>query len=184
MSPLFSRLSAVSLAAATAALLVFGAVAPLAGHITDRRAEIADLRSQLARFEAAIQGGLSAERVTIVDAALLTGDSEGLAAAGLQALLNDLIAEAGAEMRSIRIEDGEPLDDAVMIPVSAELTADLAGVHRLLHGVESGSPYLFVDRLNARRTRGGDAGEPISVRLRVYGLAQARDEGAAADGGR
>ena len=174
MSRVISRLAAVALLLAAVGGVLFGAVLPAAARLQALSDEAATLTLQLSRFQAAL-AGRAVGPAQVLDVAVIEAESEALAAARLQAALSAIFQRSGAEALSTRIEETSPLDVLVKIPVTVELTADMAGLQRLLYEVETEQPYLFVERLSVRRQRAAlssDEAARVTVRLRVYGLAQ------------
>ncbi len=182
MSPLVSRTAALALALGLPALLVFGAVLPMQERLQTLDDEILGLEQQITRFQEQLTRAEPRTLIEIADSALLDGASEASAAAQLQDLVDRAVSEAGSEVESIRVEPTRPLegrDGAVQVPITVELTADMPALQRLLHRVESGTPYLFVDRLAARALRRGSDPEEaveVSLSLQISGVYQPSNE--------
>lgn len=178
MSPLVSRAAALALALGLPALLLFGAVLPLQERLQTLDEEIVGLEEQIARFQEQLTRTEPRTEIEILDTALLAGASEASAAAQLQDLADRAISAAGGEVESIRVEQTRPFQDGtgtVQVPITVELTADMPALQRLLHRVESGTPYLFVDRLAARALRRGsdsEAAVEVSLSLQISGVYQ------------
>lgn len=178
MNPLVSRAAALALALGLPALLVFGAVLPLQERLQTLDEEVVGLEAQIARFQEQLTRAEPRTEIEILDNALLDGASEASAAAQLQDLADRTVSAAGSEVESIRVEQTRPFQDgtdAVEVPITVELTADMPALQRLLHRVESGTPYLFVDRLAARAVRRGsdpEAAVEVSLSLQISGVYQ------------
>ena len=178
MSPLVSRAAALALALGLPALLLFGAVLPLQERFQTLDEEIIGLEEQIARFQEQLTGAEPRTQIEILDNALLAGASEASAAAQLQDLADRAISEAGGVVESIRVEQTRSFQDGsdtVEVPITVELTADMPALQSLLHRIESGTPYLFVDQLAARalRRRGDpEAAVEVSLSLQVSGVYQ------------
>ncbi|MEL6476088.1 MAG: type II secretion system protein GspM [Pseudomonadota bacterium] len=185
MSPLLSRLAAITLALAFAGLLIFGVALPLSAHFAARQAEIAALDRQIALFRAELANAAPETRLEVADPALIPEATEAMAGANLQDRMGTAIRAAGGELISIRTRDTEPFDRGLKVPVSAQLTIDMAGMQRLLHALETETPYLFVSRLDARqsarerrRTGEAEATRTVTLDLSVFGVVESPEEAA------
>ncbi len=182
MSPLISRTAALALALGLPALLIFGAVLPMQERLQTLDEEILGLEQQITRFQEQLTRAEPRTLIEITDSALLDGASEASAAAQLQDLVDRAVSAAGSEVESIRVEPTRPFEDrdgAVKVPITVELTTDMPALQRLLHRVESGTPYLFVDRLAARALRRGSEPEEaveVSLSLQISGVYQPSSE--------
>lgn len=174
MSPLISRVAALALTIAVFAGVAFGLALPAASRYQTLSDEIAGLEAQLAKLRGQESAVVAPPRLEVADPALIEAPTEPLAAAWLQDALSQAAATAGGRVRSLRIEEATPLEAARKLAVTVELTADMSSFAALLHRIETGSPYLFVERLEARRVSGGedDAPADVALRLRVFGLAR------------
>ncbi|MGF1502346.1 MAG: type II secretion system protein GspM [Paracoccaceae bacterium] len=181
MTPLLSRLAALGLLLAGVALVTFAAL-PVWDAATARREEIADLRAQLARFRDEIRTASRAPGIDVADAALFEAGSEAVAAARLRDILDAAARAAGARLETFQIEDSVPLEATglVAIPVTLALETDMENLVAFLHRIETGTPYLFVERLDLRRLRRSDdprVPTAVGLRLRVQGLMPAPSPG-------
>ena len=178
MSPIISRAAALALALGFPALLLFGAVLPLQERLETLDEEMVGLEEQITRFQDQLTRAEPQTQIEILDNALLDGASEASAAAQLQDLADRAVSAAGSEVESIRVEQTRPFQDgtdAVEVPITVELTADMPALQRLLHHVESSTPYLFVDRLAARALRRAsdpEAAVEVSLSLQISGVYQ------------
>jgi len=118
----------------------------------------------------------------------LQAASDTLAAAALQGELRQLFERTGAVQRSVQALPATAVDGLVKIAVRAQFSAETEALAAILHELESGRPFLFVDDLDirrqARRRRARDAetdedtaAGTLDVRLDLYGYM--RPEGGA-----
>lgn len=187
LPPWASRLSAVALLLGLLLLGYAAAVAPLvAGYRQSERAlvEAQDLLTGY-RSVAARRGSLEAQLAALAarqtDSGLyLAGATDALAAAALQDRVKDAIEGSGGNLRSIQILPAKDEEGFRRVGVRVQLTATIADLLHILHGLEAGTPFLFVDALEvnnrrARRRSRDDAEtmDPVLlVRLDVAGYQQ------------
>jgi general secretion pathway protein M len=119
----------------------------------------------------------------------LEAASDTLAAAALQGQLRQLFERTGAVQRSVQALPSTQVDGMIRVSVRSQFTAETEALAAILHALETGRPFLFVDDLDIRRemrrrrVRDRASAEemsagPLSVRLDVYGYMRA-DDGAA-----
>ncbi len=174
MSPLISRIAALSLAIGALAIFLIGIIVPLAARHRGLGEAIADARMQQARFEERVAEPRASGGLAVADAALFDGETEALVAAALQASLNRILRESGAEMRSMRTEPAIRDETLLKVPVTIDFDAGMLALQTALHRIEAGSPYLFIDDLSIRAgRRAAEEAGTVSVRLRVYGYSEA-----------
>jgi general secretion pathway protein M len=107
---------------------------------------------------------------------LLPGSNPALSGAALQQQLQDLAAQHGVRVLSLRIRQAELDGRFERIAVEARMQSDMAGLRDLLFDVEQSEPYLFVENLAVRtrpqRRRGANqpSRSTLDTRLVVYGL--------------
>lgn len=100
------------------------------------------------------------------EAARLAGETEAVAANGLQELVTRAVEGAGGEIASaevVRIVDG--LEATRRIVVSIAFESDIAGLQQALFTLEGGVPFVIVDALTLVPTEAG--GQIDDERLRV-----------------
>lgn len=175
----FARLAALGLLFALFALLWLGLAAPFIERRADARRASENAESQLARFRAAVEGAAS-PAPTAPDSALLPFQPPALAAAALQSRVDKAIAAAGGVRETVQPRDAEPIDGAARVAISVNARFDIAALTRFLADVEFGAPYVFVERLEARRL--GDARsapetgpDELSVRMTLSALMRPAD---------
>ena len=119
----------------------------------------------------------------------LEAASDTLAAAALQGDLRKLFERTGAVQRSVQALPAARIDGVIKIAVRAQFTAETEALAAILHALETGRPFLFVDDLDirreVRRRRARDqasademAAGPLAVRLDVYGYMRPEDAAA------
>ncbi|MCB1760874.1 MAG: type II secretion system protein M [Gammaproteobacteria bacterium] len=141
----------------------------LAGRQTQIRAEL----------EALLQQDSSGEE-------LLGGASTAIAGANLQALLKQVVQQAGGRLESTQALP-EVLQGAMeRIAIRAQFSGNIEALQQVLHGIEFRKPLLFIDKMEVRikrvrRSRIAQqelgAGQQLSVSLQVSGFRRLEAEG-------
>jgi len=154
-APWISRLTALLLLA----LALFGAylflVEPLVIGYDAIDREIDDTQEQLTHFErlAAMQPAV-AQQLQQVDSQqtaqsyYLSGDTDALAAAGLQDRISALVADNGGTLRSTQPLPGVEEQGFRRITLKVQLTATTEELFDTLYELESGAPILFIEDLD------------------------------------
>ncbi|HEV7367826.1 type II secretion system protein GspM [Arenibaculum sp.] len=187
MSPFYSRALAVALLLALLAAVPVFIVAPLIDTFDryDERIELA--RGLLERYEAiaaesdALQERLNKLRLGGASAdTYLTGSSEALVAANLQERVQGLCDQKNCALRSTQALPVRSEEGFRRVGLRLVLMADTAGLLRMVHGLESSTPHLFVDTLEVRGTAddlGGDEDDRLGLEIRfdVYGFMQGEE---------
>ncbi|MGQ0658436.1 MAG: type II secretion system protein GspM [Chromatiales bacterium] len=83
----------------------------------------------------------------------LQGSTEALAAAALQDHVRALVQEAGGKLKTTNPLPVTAESGLTRIGVSARMTLDVTGLQKMLHGIETGTPLVFVDKLAVRPGR-------------------------------
>ncbi|MDH3594212.1 MAG: type II secretion system protein GspM [Rhodospirillales bacterium] len=83
----------------------------------------------------------------------LAGDTDALAAAGLQEDVSAKIKKNGGNVRSMQILPVKADGDFKRVSVRVQLTATLGSFARILYALESGKPYVFIDNLDVKNRR-------------------------------
>ncbi len=105
----------------------------------------------------------------------LAGDTDALAAAGLQEDVSAKIKKNGGKVRSMQILPVKADGDFKRVSVRVQLTATLGSFARILYALESGKPYVFIDNLDvknrrARKSKKGTEEDPeLVIRFDLYG---------------
>jgi general secretion pathway protein M len=182
LPPILRRVLALVLLLAVPGLIYLGAVMPVRAYYLGLVVEAASLEDALARYEK-----LGADRPVLAaqlrnaedqepDAALyLDGASDALAAARLQELLNAIVREHGGAIDSVRVM--ESMEEGPYRRVSVQLLIEtrIEALRGILHGIETGKPYLFVKTIGIANVSGlrpdSPASEPadLDIRIEVYG---------------
>lgn len=173
MTRLLSSLAAVALLAAVCAAVVFGLALPAHQILSDADQQILDLQDRLSQFRARTETAMSEPVITVPEEVLLTGTSNALAAAELQALVEDAAQTAGVEIDRIRIEDPVLQEEVSKIMLDAGLITTLEPLTEFLHLLENSVPYIVIDRIEVRRARRvSDGEEPeMTADLLISGFA-------------
>jgi hypothetical protein len=181
LRPPLSRLAALMLLAAAAALVWFGLAQPLLERRAAALAEIETAGAQRARFRAALDSA-AAPPPAAPESALLATEAPALAAAALQRRVDAAIVAAGGARSAVQPLPPETLDGALRVALSVEARFDAAALMRFLHAIETGEPFVFVERLEARRVAGAiegesDAPDAIAVRMALSALMRPAEGG-------
>ncbi len=118
--------------------------------VAQNQGALAKLRSEITR-----EGDLLKENVDLValgqDASLLLeGDKTGIAGANLQRLLSELIAEHGGTASSFQVLPPKEDGNLMRIPMSLSISVGIDGLRDILHGLETGTPLIFIDDIVVR----------------------------------
>jgi len=181
LNRIFRRSLAVALLLAVPALFYAAVVAPLAAYRDGLNSEIAGLEDNLARYRtfAAERDRLAAElgeaEAAQPDAGLyLEAPSDALAAAGLQDLLNTIVEDNGGVLNSVRVLAGSQEGSYRRVAVEVLFESHTKSLRDILYAVETGKPFLFVQKLevaHAMRFGAGsnaDTATDLDVLLEVY----------------
>ncbi len=178
-----SRLAALALSAGVAFALYLFVVAPIVAGYTETDAAVAQAAELLERYRrvAAARPALQ-ERLDALKSrqseigTYLSGETDALAGAELQELVNATVAKGGGGLRSVQILPVKADGGFRRIGVRVQMTATVAQVLRVLHGLEAGSTLLFVDNLEVsnrrarrRRNQPVEMDPTLLVRLDLFG---------------
>lgn len=83
----------------------------------------------------------------------LDGDTDALAAASLQEVVNATVEGSGGRLRSIQILPAKDDGKFRRISVRAQMSATIVQLARLLYAFEANKTYLFVDNLDVANRR-------------------------------
>ena len=162
------------------------AVGPLLAVYDGREQRLAEQRELAARFERAAaeiprlrEAAASLRAGGEGDSTTLPGDTDTMAAAGLQAFLRNLVARHGGSVESAEALPARPQEGGGLrrIGVRIQTGGDIFLLVSILDGVEAASPPLVVDALQVRSglaSGGGGASgaaDPnLSISLDVFGF--------------
>ncbi|HMB77557.1 MAG TPA: type II secretion system protein GspM [Kiloniellaceae bacterium] len=183
--PHLSRPLALGILALLLALVGLFVVMPLVGSYSDGSASLAENRALIERYrqqtarETALEDKLAAlSDLQLRSGFYLSGETEAVAAAALQDRFRALAAQSGAEVKSIQSLPPKTEEGLSRVGVRVALAADSESFYRLLHDLEGGSPYIFVENLELQlqRKSGGlgkiDETGKLSLRLDLFGFRQ------------
>ncbi len=113
------------------------------------------------------------ERLTALQASsgiYLTGDTDALAAAALQEIVNATVESAGGRLRSVQILPAKAEGLFKRIGVRVQMSASIAELAQALYAFEAGETFLFVDNLevsNSRARRKRKDPTPVEPSLKI-----------------
>jgi general secretion pathway protein M len=182
-TPWLSRAAALLLLVAVLGGGWIWAVEPLAAAYRRTDADLADGRDMLQRFDrlgdarAALEAQLTAiEAQPTATAYYLEGATDALAAAALQDRVTKLVENSGASIVSIQTLPSSEEQGLRRVAIRLQMAAELAPLVRILHGLETGVPVLFLDsiELQSYNVPYGDPDEPqvepqLTVGFDLYG---------------
>ncbi|MDH3659748.1 MAG: type II secretion system protein GspM [Alphaproteobacteria bacterium] len=187
-----SRTLALAILAALPLLAVQGAVAPYAERYRQNREAIVQATQLVARYQSLADRrvGLEAEIARLdaaesPDAGYLEGASDALAAAELQDLVETMVETAGGQVVSVQTlpsSSTEQEEAPFRTGLQVRFAAAVDQLANALYALETGEPFLFVDRLDVSKSGGGkreaEPGAPtVDVRLDVFGYRMWRGDG-------
>ena len=178
-----SRVAALALSAGVAFAFYLFVVAPIVAGYAETGAAVAQAAELLDRYRrVAAARPVLQERLDALKArqseigTYLSGETDALAGAELQELVNTTVAKGGGGLRSVQILPVKADGGFRRIGVRVQMTATIAQVLRVLHGLEAGSTLLFVDNLEVsnrrarrRRNRPVELDPTLLVRLDLFG---------------
>ncbi len=160
LPPWASRTAAVALLVAVLGALYLYAAVPLTAAYRDTDEEIARTEELLARYEqiAARRQAYQAQLDELSSrqtgtGVYLSGATDALAAAELQDRVKAMVEAHGGRLRSVQILPVKADGAFTRVSVRVQLSANTAAFHRLLYGLESEKPFIFVDNLDVRNRR-------------------------------
>ncbi len=180
-APWVSRLAAAGILFAALMAIYSVLVSPLAAAYGQINGAIAQSSGLLARYQRVtaqypdLKGLLDRVNANYTASGVyLPGDTDALAAARLQEIVNSKVETNGAQVRSVQILPAREDGDFRRVGVRIQLSATIAAVARILYAFEAGDTFLFVDNLEIsnrkRRQRTGEQVDPeLLVRLDLTG---------------
>lgn len=183
----FRRLVALLLVPLTLLVLYTGILRPYADRLAALDGAVAEASDRLALYERLavrrpeIEARLAAWSVER-GGGLLTAESEALAAADLQQMVQQVIAATGGRLLSIRVEPAVEQAPVQRIGLQVNAGLRLDQLLAVLHALEGGGTVLVIDRLTVRSQQavlrlpqpGGDAvAANLSVTFGVTGFRRA-----------
>lgn len=83
----------------------------------------------------------------------LPGDTDALAAARLQEIVNSTVVSGGGQLRSVQILPAKDDGTFRKIGVRAQMTGNVAAVARILYAFEAGDIFLFIENIDISNRR-------------------------------
>lgn len=170
------------IAAAVLALLVLllawlAVVQPVLDWYGERAATLTDLRVRAARESALIETLPLLHREADAASktpthAVLEGNTDAIAGASLQELVQSMASSANAQLTSIETLPAEQVGSYRRIGVRVELNAHLPVIVALLKSIEEAEPSMLVDDIRLTATPVGplNAQLPLDAAFTVYGF--------------
>ena len=159
-SSMFTRLAAIALLVAVIAVVYGVGVAPLLSAHGKADRAIAEANELMSRYQlvAARRDTLEAQLQALrADRSMvgiyLDGDTDALAAASLQEVVNATVEGTGGRLRSIQILPAQDDGKFRRISVRAQMSATIVQLARLLYAFEASKTYLFIDNLDVANRR-------------------------------
>ena len=181
-------LLALVLLAGVMALPIVFLVMPLLDAYAEVDAGIIDAQDQILRMNSVAmdRAAIEQEMALLNDFPItvpyyLPGETDSLAAAALQARIQQLATNFSIQVRSIQVLPVETGNGFNRIGIRAEVLGSTDGLVRLIYDLETAAPYLFVDALDAQgpaEARNGSRpqAEPqLAMTLQVSGYRLAID---------
>jgi general secretion pathway protein M len=160
------------------ATLPFVRLGGLEQSIASNQTELLELRKEIAR-EAELRKENSELTSAGQDARvlLLEGETTGIAGANLQKMVSGLILEHGGAASSFQILPPKEDGNLMRIPMSLSISVGIDGLRDIIHGLETGTPLIFVDDITVRAQQDDFRAPdphylgPLDVTLQVSGFA-------------
>lgn len=182
-APWTSRAAAIGILVLILLVIYAIVIGPLIQAFSDVNRALADGGEQLARYQQiALQRPDMEAKFSEIAArqaksgVYLPGDTDALAAARLQEIVNSIVESNSAQVRSVQILPTMADGDFRRVGVRIQMTGSVGALARILHAFEAGETFLFVDNLDisnrmARRTQNsGDTSDPeLLIRLDLQG---------------
>ncbi|HYG90372.1 MAG TPA: type II secretion system protein GspM [Azospirillum sp.] len=179
LSPPLSRALAVTLLVAVTGGVWGLAVGPVLGAFQDAGDSIDQVSERLERYRRAGSDHAELERVAAEQrrrwqesGVFLVADNPALAAANLQKTIKDIVGRQQAALRSVQPLPPKGDGRTEKVAVRVRLETDTAALQRIIHEVESASPYLFLDQVDIRaQAMGAQMRGPaiLEVQADIYG---------------
>ena len=182
-APWTSRASAIGLLVLVLLVIYAIVIGPLIGAFSDVNRALADGSEQLARYQqiALQRSDLETKFAEIAarqaeSGVYLPGDTDALAAARLQEIVNSIVESNSAQVRSVQILPTMADGDFRRVGVRIQMTGSMGAMARILHAFEAGETFLFVDnldisnRMSRRNQDSADGFDPeLLIRLDLQG---------------
>jgi hypothetical protein len=175
--PMVSRLAALALLLLVAGIVGAGVIEPVAGHVSELRAEIGRQRELLARFEAyaanepAAEAEAARSETAKASGIFLSGETDALRTASLQGQIRAIAEAQRVRLVSARSAPALEREGLRLTSVQAEFDADLRQLQAILLAVEASRPHLFLQSVQVAPA-GGYRSQEETLRVRL-GIAAA-----------
>jgi general secretion pathway protein M len=141
-------------AAIVAAMAAFALPLWLAHQHYDEALEDIDRRlvryERLAAARPALQQKLEAVRALGSRKYFLKASAPSLSAAEIQERVRQFVEGQGGRLISVQVAQPKEEGGFRQVTVTVQANANISGTHKILHAIESGEPYLFVDAMTIR----------------------------------
>jgi general secretion pathway protein M len=177
------RIAAVGLLFAAVAGPMVGIVMPMLDAYRDAQQQLDQVRVLLRHAEAAAgkREGLKATLAKLkqssdADGGFLNGANDSLAAAQIQSRLKTVLDSAQGELKSTQILPGKKEGNLTRVGVRVQMAGSIGAAQRVLHAIESGTPFLFTENVEIRtrpsvRSAGPRRDEgTLDMRFDAYGF--------------
>lgn len=159
-STLFSRALAVALLIGMGAVLYAVIIEPLwSSHQNFRQSRISSTEKlakyqQIARAVNALEAELAALQIAQASqAGYFPGESSALAAAALQNHVKNIVRSVGEDLRSTQVLPIRNEAGVTRVAIRVQLPIRMPGLQEVLHTLESGVPFIFIDNVDVRRRK-------------------------------
>jgi len=181
LAPNTSKLIAVALLLAAAALGYLLIFAPLMDLYAAREGRIALLATRASRIGVVSSEDTPGLKKRLADlrsrpgaaTPFWPGATDAVAAAGLQERVKTLLEREGAVIESTEVLPPATDGGLRKIALKVRFAGEIDQLERVIHAVETMSPSLVVDRLAVRSLdTPGEGAPPLAIELQVFGLAE------------
>lgn len=155
-----SKVAAVALLLAVAALIWTGIAAPLIARHGALRERIATMEDQIARFRATLGSGID-DTAPLPVGLVSSPQSVALALAELQQRVDAAMRSSGADREASQPLDPTEAEGATILSVRVDGTFDAGSLADFLYRIETDLPLMFVDRLEVQRVGGALEADPL-----------------------
>jgi general secretion pathway protein M len=157
-----SKALALVLLAASSALLYAVLIEPLWTGYEEARQSRLQSAEHLAKYQRrggaveALKAELAAVQAAQASrAGYFPGENSSLAAAELQNLVKNTVRSAGGDLRSTQVLPVREEGGVTRVAIQVQLPIPIASLQALLHALESGRPFVFIDNVDVRRRQAG-----------------------------
>ena len=113
-----------------------------------------------------------------LESRFLDGSNAAMAASNLQDILKNLAATEGVSLLSTKVLPPRETGTYIEVPISVQLTGNIAQVLSILYNLEYQKKYLYVTELEIqaprRRVKQDQSDSPLRVNLEVAGIIKKR----------